>query len=335
MPGSFARPNVARPVTTARWKLSSCALVAAIACLSALGCTSVRPQTAAKPGGVVPASHLSESLPALDPANWNLPQPDLAFFDPASHQPSNDRDWIDEQRVLAYTEFDGDQVRIHNVRNAQYFSYHDCVVDYYDKTYDLTKIKSVDYIVIPFAEDRAIAHTLLSFGFEGGDYVGISVETRLERGEAYNTAAGLLGQFELMYVIADEHDLLPVRPEFRHVDVLMYRTTATPKQARALLVDMLKRANKLKDEPEFYNTLTNNCTTNIVRHVDAIAPGRVPYDYRVLLPGYSDELAYDVGLLDRSVPLAELRRRARISDRILEYKDDARFSQRIRGEKLR
>ena len=126
-----------------------------------------------------------------------------------------------------------------------FYSYRDCVVDYYDKTYDLSKIKTVDFLVIPFADNRAIAHTLLSFGFEGGDYVGVSVEVRLEKGESYSTAAGLLGQFELMYVVADEHDLLPVRPEFRHVDVLLYRTTATPAQARALFVDVMKRVNQL------------------------------------------------------------------------------------------
>src|SRR4029078_229650 len=122
----------------------------------------------------------------------------------------------------------GDQVRVHNVRSAEFFSYRDCVVDYYDKTYDLSKIRTVDFIMIPFADNRAIAHTLLSFGSEGGDYVGASVEVRLEKGESYSAAVGLLGQFELMYVVADERDLLPVRPEFRHVDVLLYRTEGAP-----------------------------------------------------------------------------------------------------------
>src|SRR4029079_15705505 len=131
--------------------------------------------------------------------------------------------------------------------------------------YDLKKLKTVDFVVIPFADSRAIAHTMLSFGFDGDEYVVVSAEVRLQKGEAYNAAVGLFGQFELMYVVADEHDLLPVRPEFRGVDVLLYHTTATPAQARALFLDVMKRVNQLHDHPEFYDTLRNNCTTNIVR----------------------------------------------------------------------
>jgi len=315
-----------------------CALASLIAALAVFaGCSSVRPQQqASQPGGTALATYLADIVPPkLELPDWQPPQLDLSFLEPSQRQPSNDRDWIDEQKLLAYADISDDKVRVHNVRNAQFFSYRDCLVDYYDKTYDLSKIKSVDFIVIPFADNRAIAHTLLSFGFEGGSYVGVSVEVRLEKGESYSAAVGLLGQFELMYVVADEHDLLPVRPEFRHVDVLLYRTKATPEQARALFVDVMERVNQLRDHPEFYDTFRNNCTTNIVRHINTLAPDRIPYDYRVILPGYADNLAYELGLIDNSLPFDEIRRRARISDLILQYKDDPHFSQRIRGEKIR
>jgi hypothetical protein len=316
------------------WALHVCFSIAIVALF--IGCASVKPQQASQPGGSPLASKLTDLVPPkLELPDWQMPQLDLSLLEPSRRSPSNDRDWIDEQKVLAYAEITSDKVRVHNIRNAQFFSYRDCVVDYYDKTYDLTKLQTVDFVTIPFADNRAIAHTLLSFGFEGGDHVGVSAEVRLEKGESYSAAVGLLGQFELMYVVADERDLLPVRPEFRHVDVLLYRTTATSAQARALFVDVMKRVNQLHDHPEFYDTLRNNCTTNIVRHINALAPGRVPYDYRVLLPGYADSLAYDLGLIDNSLPFDEVRRRARISDQILKYKDDPQFSQRIRGEKLR
>ena len=310
----------------------------ALVLLSALlsGCASVRPHQANQSADIALANYLTDLVPPkLELPDWQAPQLDLSFLEPGERRPSNDRDWIDEQKVLAYADISGDKVHIQNVRNAQFFTYRDCLVDYYDKTYDLAKIKTVDFIMIPFADNRAIAHTFLSFGFEGGDYVGVSVEVRLEKGESYSAAVGLLGQFELMYVVADECDLLPVRPEFRHVDVLLYRTTATPAQARALFLDVMKRVNQLHDHPEFYDTLRNNCTTNIVRHINTLAPGRIPYDYRVLLPGYADNLAYELGMIDNSLPFDEVRRRARISDLILQYKDDPHFSQRIRGEKVR
>jgi hypothetical protein len=312
-------------------------ITAAIGSLA--GCASVQPKnagTTAQSPALALVSHLTDiTPPKLEFPEWQKPQLDLSFLNAENRKPSNDRDWIDEQKVLASAEIDGDKIRIRNVRNAEYYTYRDCLVDYYDKTYDLTKIKSVDFIVIPFADNKAIAHTMLSFGFEGDEYVGVSVEVRLEKGESYTTAAGFLGQFELMYVVADEHDLLPVRPEFRHVDVLLYRSTAKPAQAKALFLDVMKRVNQLRDHPEFYDTLRNNCTTNIARHINAIAPGEVPYDYRVLLPGYSDEYAYDLKLIDTSLPFADVRRRARVSDRILQFKDDPRFSERIRETVVR
>ncbi len=249
-----------------------------------------------------------------------------------TRQPSNDRNWIPEHKILAHAEFDRDQVTIHNVRNAEFFTYRDCIVKHYDKTYDLSKIRSVDFVVVPFSEIKAVAHTLLSFGFEGGEHVGISVEVRLEQGEGYDPALGAFGQFELIYVIADERDLIPVRVEHRDVDVYVYRSTAPPEMARKLFVDMLKRANQLYEHPEFYDTLGNNCTTNIVRHINAIAPGKVPYDFRVLLPGYADKLAYDLGLIDNRLPFEEVKRRARVNEAVIKYKDHPQFSAKIRGE---
>ena len=320
-----------------------------IACLAALigsGCASIAPHQAPhQPGAVAQAQYQTELATLLDWSNveppklelpdWQFPRLDPSTFSADKRTPSNDRDWVPEHRVLARADIRGDQVHIHNVRNAEYFSYRDCLVDHYDKTYDLKKLKTIDFIMVPFNENRAIAHTFISFGFEGGDYVGVSVEVRLENGESYDPAIGLLSQFELIDVVADERDLIRDRTEYRNVDVLVYRTTATPEMARKLFLDMMKRVNQLHDQPEFYDTLSNNCTTNIVRHINTLAPQRVPYDYRVLLPGYSDSLAYELGLIDNSIPFSEARRRARINDLALRYKDDPHFSQRIRGEKIR
>jgi hypothetical protein len=290
--------------------------------------------------GALPQLGELPPLPQLDLSAWQLPAIDFERFDlsrfaPARRVASNDREWVPEQRILPYAEFDGDLVTIHNVRNCEFFSYRDCLVDHYDRTYNLAQIESVDFVQVPFNENRAIAHTFLTFGFANGEHVGISVEVRLEKGEMYSPALGLFGQFELMYVVADERDLIPVRTEYRNCDVYLYPTRATPEQARRLLVSMLERANGLRERPELYDTLTNNCTTSIVRHINEIGPSEIPYDYRVLLPGYADELAYELGLLDTSVPFAELKRQARINDLVHRYKDDADFSARIRGQRVR
>lgn len=253
---------------------------------------------------------------------------------PAAAMPSNDRNWIIEHKVLAAADMKGDQVTVHNVRDAEFFSYRDCIVDYYDKSFALSEVQNVDYLVIPFNEQRAIAHTMLSFGFADGDRLGVSVEVRLEKGEEYHPLNGLLGQFELIYVLASEKDLIRVRTEYRKCDVYAYRGNATPQQCQALLVDILRRVNELRDKPELYDSLTNNCTTNIVRHINHLAPGKIPQDYRVLLPGFSDQLAYELKLIDTSLPFEETKRRARVNDLALKYRDDPSFSARIRGERV-
>ncbi len=271
---------------------------------------------------------------ALWPTTLEL---DPTFIDPLGQhpllsvlRPSNDRDWAPEQAVLSYAEFMGDKVLVHNIRCAKYNSDEDVKVDYYDKTFDLAKIKSVDFLVCPFASSPGMAHTMLSFGFEGEQYLAVSVEIRKEKGESYDPLKGLLHQYEIMYVVADERDLIQLRTNLWQNEVFLYQTKATPKAARELFVDVIGRVNKLRVAPEFYDTLTNNCTTNIAQHVNRLFPDRVPLDYRVLLAGYSDRLAYDLGLLDTDIGFEETRARARVNYLAYLHRNDADFSAQIR-----
>jgi hypothetical protein len=245
-------------------------------------------------------------------------------------RPSNDRLWSADQAVLPYAEIDGNRVTIHNIRNCKYRSETDYTVEHYDRTFDLSELETVDFIVVPFAEAPQLAHTMLSFGFGGRDYLACSVEIRKEMGETYSPIKGMLRQYELMYVLGDERDLVLLRTNHRLSEVYLYRSRATPQQARDLFLDVLARVNKLYEQPEFYNALTNNCTTNIVQHVNRLAPGRVPYGLAVLLPGYSDRYAYDLGLLDTDASFEETRARAKINMAAWLYRDAPDFSVRIR-----
>jgi len=247
-----------------------------------------------------------------------------------SFKPSNDRQWTPGMEVMPKADFRGDKVAIRNIRSSQYRSYDDFDVYYYDKTFDLGKLTTVDFIVVPFNEMPGIAHTMLSFGFEDQDYVAVSVEIRREKGEKYNVLKGFLRQYELMYVVADERDVIVKNANKSPSEVYLYRSTATPEQARELFVDVMKRVDKLIDEPEFYNTLTNNCTTNIRRHINHLKPDRVPYDYRVLLPGYADRLAYDLDLIEHNGTFEQTKESAQINYQAYLYRDDPDFSQKIR-----
>lgn len=248
--------------------------------------------------------------------------------------PSNFRDWTPEQALLATADVQGSQVTIHNVRNCQYFAADTYLVDYYDKSFDLASVRGVDFLMVPFESMPAVAHTMLSFEIarpDGkSDHLAVSVEVRKEKHETYNPVKGSARQFELMYVVADERDVIRQRTNYRHENVYLYRTTATPEVARLLLADVLGRVNQLAKKPEFYDTLTNNCTTNIVRHIDRVRPNRVAYDVRLLLPGYSDEIAYNQGLIVPNGTFEQTRQRAYINPLAEQFADRDDFSELIR-----
>ena len=168
---------------------------------------------------------------------------------PGCRSASNRGDWSPNQAVLSTAEIHGNQVTVHNIRNTEYRSADDYTVHHYDKTFDLEKLDSVDFIMVPLPEVPGGAHTFLSFGFENTDYVAISVEVRRKQGEEFSPLRSLSQPYELMYVIGDERDLIQLRTIHWLEDVYMYQAEAPREQMRALFVDMLKRANKLRASP--------------------------------------------------------------------------------------
>ena len=245
-------------------------------------------------------------------------------------RPSNDRTWMADQVRMPLASFNGDVVTIENLRHATYRSVEDYDVRWYRQRYDLSAIERVDFVVEPFASWRGPAHTLLTFGFADGEYVAVSVEIRKEEGESFSPLKGLFKQYELMYVIGDERDLIGLRVNTRKNPVYLYPIRATEGQVRALFVAMLERVNQLAERPEFYNTLTNTCTTNIVWHLEDLTDENLPVDLRVLLPGYSDALAFELGLVDFQGSLEEARRRFRIPRCVTQGADGRAWSRQIR-----
>ena len=247
-----------------------------------------------------------------------------------SHQPSNERDWSFDQKILPYAEFNTNEVTVFNIRNFQYESVDKYISGYYDRTFKLDEITSVDYIVEPF-NNLGAAHTFVSFGFENDKYLAISIEIRKEVGESFSAIKGVLRNYEIMYVTADERDAIKLRTNFRKDDVYLYPVNTTKENMKQLFVNMLTRTNKLKEKPEFYNTITNTCTTNIADHINDMSHKRIPWDLRLLLPKNSDMLAYELGLIDNSIPLEELRTKHKINDLAERYSKSENFSMKIRG----
>jgi hypothetical protein len=245
--------------------------------------------------------------------------------------PSNDLVWAADQEILPFAEFDGDVIHVKNIRNFEYLSRDEYVQNYYDKTVLISDIESVDYIVEPLAS-VAVAHTLLSFGLKDGSRIAISIEIRKEAGEEFSPIKGIFEEYEIMYVVVDERDALTLRAVHRDNPVYIYPTVAPKEAVQQLFVNMLERATALRDTPEFYNTLTNTCATRIADHINEIIPSRVGWDYRILLPKDSDLLAYELGFIDNSIPLDELRETYLANERIKANVDDPNFSVVIREQ---
>lgn len=249
----------------------------------------------------------------------------------ARERPSHARDWRPEHAVLPRIEFEGSRVHVRNVRDFTYRSADDFTPAYRDRTYDLARLERVWFVVVPFNRDwRGPAHSFLTFGFADSQYVSVSVEARKEKGEKYSPLKGALRRYELVYIVGEERDLIGLRAVIWDDPVYLYPVRATPEQVRELFVRMLRRARALEEKPEFYNTVTNNCTTNILETVNQLRDDPLPFGVEMLFPGYADRLAYDRGLIDTELPLEEARRVFEINDRAKAALGDPDFSARIR-----
>jgi hypothetical protein len=253
-----------------------------------------------------------------------------------SIEPSNDRDWQADVAVLPYATIDGDLVTVHNIRNFAYRSETDYTPAYYDKTFDLRKLEGVDLVAV-YWMGPAVAHAIVSFGFAGGDRLAVSIETRKERGESYSTINGFFRQYELFYVVADERDVIRLRTNYRRdppEDVYVYPVKAPIESGRRVFLEYMRQINELKARPEFYNTLTSNCTIDIWYNT-LVNAEHIPFSWKILASGYLPEYLYQAGRLDTSVPFAELQRRAHVNARARAADAAADFSRRIRMENER
>lgn len=231
--------------------------------------------------------------------------------------PSQDRNWSEEQFQLAQARFDGDTVHVSGVRNFLWQGDTTFAPMWEERDYRLDQVATAWYILVPFSTNwRGPAHSFVSFGFDDGRYLALSVEARREQGEIYGIVTGMLRRFELIYIVGDEKDLIGRRAASGLDQVFLYPIKADRAAVRGMLKGMLDRVNKLHAEPEFYNTVTNNCTVNLVKHVNDVAPGFMSAaSWRIALPGYSDVIAHRLGLIDSTLPIEQARKQFQITEK--------------------
>ena len=245
-------------------------------------------------------------------------------------KPTNDADWIPEVARAPTASVDGDRVVIHNVRNFAWRTETAFEPRWEERRYDLGQLQRLDLVASYWAGD-AIAHVIVSFGFADGSQLAASIEIRRRKGQDYSPVAGFFRNYELVYVLADERDIIRLRTNVRHEQVFLYRLRTKPEAVRQLFLEYLRRVDELARQPEFYNTVTTNCTTQI--RVNALAAGgSIPWSWKVLVSGYVPEYLHDLGVVDERMPFDELRRRSLIDGTAQAADFDPRFSQRIRAD---
>jgi len=245
----------------------------------------------------------------------------------ASISASNDKNWAADVAHGVTGSIDGDRLSVHNVRNFDWRTETDYTEQWEQRTYDLSKLRSLD-LFLSYWMGPAIAHAIMSFGFEDERYLDFSIELRRTRDDRYSAIAGFFKTHELVYIGADERDLMTLR-KLRNEEIQLYRLKTPPERARALLVEYIEQANDLAAHPRFYNTLTNNCTTAIFDMARTVTLS-IPFDWRIILTGHLPDYLYEHAAVDTRIPLEELRERADVTGRVDERLSEVEFSSRIR-----
>ena len=250
-------------------------------------------------------------------------------------QPSNDRPWQQDVEKLAYATIKGNLVTVHNVRNFDYKSEFDYQPAYYTKTYDLRKLEGAD-LFSTYWMGPAIAHTMLSFNFGEGGHLAVSIEARKEKDESYSSIKGFFRQYELIYIVADERDLVRLRTNYRKnpvENVYLYRINWSKAEVKQVLLQYIDEINSLNQKPAFYNTLLENCTTMIWMH-SLVNKDHLKFSWKILASGYFAEYLYESGRLDQHMPFTELQQRAHINGLATKADQASDFSEQIREKNL-
>ncbi len=246
--------------------------------------------------------------------------------------PTNNRAWKTSVARIPQVSVKGNDVRISNIRNFDYRSETDFTPRYYTKDFKLDEIRSLDYVLSYWDGNKAIAHIIFSFGFKNGDYLAVSVETRVAKNQEQSLLSGIFNQYEIIYILADERDVLRLRSNFRKEQVYLYRVKIDKEALRKIFLKIVKQADDLHQHPRFYNTLKQNCLTTLLADLREAQGRQYHFDYRFLMNGYSDELLYDKNvLITGGFPFKELRKRRHINQYVEDDPDAAvNFSRKIR-----
>jgi len=245
--------------------------------------------------------------------------------------PNPNLEWESDHARVPHVSIQGNKIHIANVRDFDWQSSHGVTPTFVDRDYDLNAINSMNYVLCPLRGFDGIAHVFVCFGFSGGRHVAVSVEGRRAKGRPYRVFPSLFRQYQLIYVVGDERDVVGVRGAVWKSPVYFYPVRTSPQNMRAIFLDMMLRAHSLEEHPEYYNLITNNCLNNITHHLRRLTGQKLFDDLEVLFTGLSDRVAYNLGFLDTDLPFDKARQAYRADPWMQSTTLDDTFSDRLRA----
>ena len=245
-------------------------------------------------------------------------------------RPSNDREWVVEFSRQPRIEIEGDSVIVHDLRDFRWAADGGVKPGWKVRTYDLGKLSELELMVEPFKDSDLMAHAMVGFGFGDDGRLVVSVEARREEGERYGLVRGCFRQFELFYVFGDERDCLSLRAVQRKTRLYAFPVKVTPECVRALFLDLVASANDLHEKPRFYRSISVNCTTAMVKHVDKKFQTDIGLRFKTLFPGQTGKLLHEMGYMATDLAYEKAKERFRLDERIREHVGDPEFSRVIR-----
>jgi len=250
-------------------------------------------------------------------------------------RPSHSRYWVNDNKRHARVKFNDDEVTIINVRDFHWRTGYDYDERWVDMTFRLDQVAKIWLVLEYFDQrNRLMAHTILSFEFDDGSRIACSIEVRRRRGKQFNPVMGLLRKFELIYVWSTERDVIGVRTRCRKRSEthLFEGVVLNTGNERRMLESYLRRTNEIHEHPQWYNTATNTCTTNIVRHINEVYPGRIPAALSVIMPGISPRFLRRKNLVVHDgTTLRQMMRDSIIDEKAAQWDGLSDFGDCIRG----
>lgn len=245
--------------------------------------------------------------------------------------PTHDGEWGALQgRIPTITGSAEGQYAISGIRDFRYHSDGSVAeARYFDDQIDLAGLQRIWLGISHFAP-MGLAHTFLSFEFSDQRFLVASVEARLNASQSYSPVKGLLRRYHKMIVLGTEADIIGLRSHIRQERVLLYPLQLKVEEQQYVLRAILNDAQAIEQQPAFYNTLLDNCLTNLVKHDPDFRHWWSLTDYRLVLPGFSDGLAWERGWINNALTLPEARQRAEINPSETDLTDSA-FSAKIRS----